>query len=200
MGWFDEEGEVRVVRSGVDATLDPEYGNASRELETDEPSISLIHLRKASDPSTVAVKHAHPFTRDGWIFAHNGGIRGCPLPRGMIDSEYLFHLVLRNIEEADWEGVRDAIEESRKDVLKSCTGHSSLTLFLSDGDFLYAYREVADPGHEDYYTLFHARFHDGWLVSSEPLKMDLGRSSWTPLGNRELGVFGPEGMEILAKS
>ena len=113
----------------------------------------------------------------------------------MIDSEYLFRLVLGNLEGSDWDAVLQAIEAAREEVLGTCTGHSSLTLLLTDGDFLYAYREFADRAHEDYYTLFYAPLRGGWLVSSEPLAAEGAR--FELLGNRALGVFGPCGMEIL---
>jgi predicted glutamine amidotransferase len=145
----------------------------------------------------ICARNSHPFERDGWLFAHNGGLKGCSLPEGLIDSEYFFRLILDRVEESDWEGVHSAIESARETVIETCESHSSLTLFLSDGDFLYAYREFIHPKHEDYYTLFHTPYKGGWLISSEPVDLPSDSADWKPLRNRELGAFGPRGMDIL---
>jgi len=116
IGWYDRERRAHVEK-GIECADEPpereEFVNAA--LRAEGPLV-LGHLRKASNPLGLPVEqlralvNSQPFVHGANMFIHNGAI---PLPnetrtrtgryqslvRGINDSEVLFYLLLRNIDE-----------------------------------------------------------------------------------------------------
>lgn len=154
----------------------------------------IAHVRKASpEYGALSYWNTHPFVSGEWAFAHNGTIRGYEklvellgerrrLLRGTTDSEALFHLILKHIdEEGDpVSGIAAAVSQ-----LESFE-YTSLNSLLSDGLRLYALNLFRDP-REDYYTMYMGRFMlegvELVAVASEPLG---GLEGWVEIGNGKL--------------
>jgi predicted glutamine amidotransferase len=73
-----EDGELRVTRALGAAHGSEAFRDHVKALTA---SLVLAHIRKASVGGHV-LENTHPFTHDGWVFAHNGTIRKFETRRG----------------------------------------------------------------------------------------------------------------------
>ena len=70
LAWFGEDGSARVVKSGR-----PASDEASRFTAAADEALSSVvvgHIRAASKGIGIDDARAHPFSDEGWVFAHNG--------------------------------------------------------------------------------------------------------------------------------
>ncbi|GAB3616276.1 hypothetical protein GCM10027416_08330 [Okibacterium endophyticum] len=122
MAWQDpSDHSTRTVTSPQTAVLDADYADlAARPLG----SAGFAHLRWATASLAVKPENTHPFSHNGYAFAHNGNL--APISRldelltdstrarlkGDTDSERYFHYVLQCIEEYrdEAEGVTRALD------------------------------------------------------------------------------------------
>jgi predicted glutamine amidotransferase len=121
------------------------HGAVARGLET---SLAIAHVRKAT-VGPIGLDNTHPFVRGDVVLAHNGTVRElaaleartapehAAAIRGDTDSERVFAFVLTCIDEAGeiGRGLRAATH-----VLRDLE-RSSVTLLVSGGDSLFAYRQ-----------------------------------------------------------
>jgi glutamine amidotransferase len=116
----------------------------------------LAHVRKRT-VGAVCMDNTHPFTRDRWVFAHNGTIedlaflreriseRRLQEVRGDTDSELLFAFLLSRLDEAEVavdapvEKIDAVLRDSAK-TLHTRPGLGACCFLLSDGDNLYVHR------------------------------------------------------------
>jgi predicted glutamine amidotransferase len=175
------------------------YAKAVERTEKSPSSIVIGHLRKATYGNTALV-NTHPFHYHDWVFGHNGSIYNVntlPLvdrqPFGTTDSErFLYWLVdqIRHSMDAT-SSIISHIQEWRSHLI-----YSSLTFVLSDGETLWAYRDIGDKALEKgesveerfkYYTLFWTLVNQTPVVCSEPLP---GVSPhWEEIQDKQLFVF-----------
>ena len=186
-GWgivyYDGEMPRYLGRRPTDAMEDERYRDACENL--DELQISgvlLAHLRKRSVGSAM-LENTSPFSSETWCFAHNGTIRNFFVKvegeRGdMTDSERFFLLLLQENERTE-----STVEETIRRVVDRVAGlyeYSSLTFLLSDGDSLYAYRDVSDREMETYYRLMYAKNGDMMIFTQEPI----WKKKWVDVPNK----------------
>jgi glutamine amidotransferase len=194
IGWY-ENGSPHVRRGILPAHSDAAFLDAGRGIRS---RLVVAHVREAS-VGPVRHENTHPFLHDRWLFAHNGtvaryeesaDVRAALAAdidpdlrlsvRGDTDSERCFYLFLSRLRARaslagpSLEDVRRALAETVDTVLRIADAvlapkPSSLTLLVSDGRILAAYRHrrtlqlAADAGPR------HAI-----VVASEPI----GHSSW----------------------
>ena len=191
-GWgigYYENGRPVVHKSGGSAAEEKEdFWKACARIDHSE--VLLVHLRKSSWRGTSIADHAHPFSHEGFLFAHNGTIRDYkklleeiteqekPYP-GALDSEVYFRYVMNFASLGLKKAFRNAVQH-----IKKYNRYSSLTCLFSDGNKLYGYRECSE--HPEYYSLYHAPFGDATLISSQPLSPHL---QWKMLRKGTLSVF-----------
>ncbi|MEK7233750.1 MAG: class II glutamine amidotransferase [Elusimicrobiota bacterium] len=70
LAWFGPDGSARVVKSGRPAT--DEHARFIAAADEARSSVVLGHIRAASKGIGIDAARAHPFTDEGWVFAHNG--------------------------------------------------------------------------------------------------------------------------------
>lgn len=70
LAWFGPDGLPRVAKSGRAAPEERARFTAAAD-EARSPVV-LGHIRAASKGIAIDEAHAHPFTDEGWAFAHNG--------------------------------------------------------------------------------------------------------------------------------
>ncbi len=210
-GWglgFFEEDAPRVLKRNLppQGELTPEQAQASARSRQ-----FLAHVRR-STRAPRALHNCHPFTHDGWMFAHNGALYpllekwvrsrvGAVKYEGHTESEALFRWLLKNIEKAGGmeAGIRAAVEP-----LVADGQFSSLNFLLARAGALYAFRYATRsaeyfslyyldraPGGEleaaskDVFSRLSSRGlaqHRAVLVASEALTAE----GWKPLGMGEL--------------
>ncbi len=159
-GWglgFFEDGTPRVLKQALPAQgeLTPEQAGGRAEAR-----LFLGHVRRSSR-APRALHNCHPFTHDGWLFAHSGALfpllekwvrsRVGRVPyEGHTDSEAIFRWLLQNIEKASKpeEGIRAAVEP-----LVADGQFSSLNFLLARPGALYAFRYAVRSA--DYYSLYY---------------------------------------------
>ncbi len=145
MAWHDpDDHSTHTVTSPDSAAADPTYADlAGQKLG----AAGFVHLRWATGGLPVTPENTHPFSEDGYAFAHNGHI--APIDHlesllseemrarlaGTTDSERYFRLVLQHIERCGSEpdGVTSALEE-----LLSEFPNSSLNMLLLTPSRLFA--------------------------------------------------------------
>lgn len=104
IGVYDASGQPQVFKQPLAADHDLEFAREARDLES---TTFVAHVRHASQGG-ISRRNTHPFTMDGRIFAHNGGLGeldtleahlgdDLALVEGDTDSERLFALVTREI-------------------------------------------------------------------------------------------------------
>lgn len=148
VGYFTDEGPM-VIREPLKATESLSLPGAIRRVE---PGFIMAHVRNPTS-GDKSVLNTHPFSKDGYLFSHNGtlgdplSIKARMLERysdtllGGTDSEIMFHYLLQRIEQAgDAEaGILGAIREMCKDP---GDGTSSLNFALTDGTVMYVLRQA----------------------------------------------------------
>jgi glutamine amidotransferase len=124
-----------------------------------------VHVRRAT-VGDLKPENTHPFCLGPYSFSHNGTIRNIThfadpnveRPEGDTDSEYLFRLVMHNLDAANAiDGLRYAVR-----AVIDRFPFSSLSFLFSDGERLYAYR----LGHCELYWMAKP---DQLIVSTERL-------------------------------
>ncbi len=212
IAWFSPEGRPRVVKSAKGAFEPGErerFGAAAREAA---PPLVIGHLRHASNPmhlppeQLIGLENSQPFDSHAVIFAHNGSI---PLPRetrpylgvhehqvrGVNDSEVLFWLLVRNVEEiADplrgyvrtAEDLVRVRKESKADEIPPFTALN--ILFAPSPSDLWAFclwtgdhgAALLDPSRRYYQMAYRASPHSV-VVGSEPFDEEHG--TWQSLSS-----------------
>jgi glutamine amidotransferase len=204
-GWgasgFKEGRAVYLNRRTEPADVDrAEFTEAIARAQKAETPIVIAHFRKTSG-ATPAIANTHPFHWRDWVFAHQGTIFGAeaslPLnetaPLGETDSERFFLFLWEQVHaSADPTATMAAfLKKSRESLV-----FSSLNFLMSDGQTLWAYRDVGDKrlekgetraDREGHYTLFTAALDKTALVCSEPLA-SLAKN-WEPVAQRTLLAF-----------
>lgn len=69
--WVDPAGAHHTHRSGLPAHADPDFGAFMAGTET---RACFVHVRLGTPGYGTGISNVHPFTREGWAFAHNGAI------------------------------------------------------------------------------------------------------------------------------
>lgn len=104
IGYFESDGQVVIDKEPLAAYEDPAF---TREAKHVHSSTFVSHIRHATT-GKLSVENTHPFTADGFIFAHNGVIHGLDeleahlasgmeLVHGDTDSERYFALIVTEI-------------------------------------------------------------------------------------------------------
>ncbi|ASW55144.1 ergothioneine biosynthesis protein EgtC [Plantactinospora sp. KBS50] len=186
VGWYPDPAgpPVRYRRATPlwgDATL-PELARVTRS-----PAV-LAAVRSATVGMPVVESGAAPFADDGWLFSHNGLVRGWPesvaplaaeLPTTDLltlaaptDSALLWALLRRRLRAGEPAGT--AVADTVRAVARAAPG-SRLNLLLTDGRTVLA----TTAGHA-----LSVRPHGGAvLVASEPLDDD---PAWRPVPENHL--------------
>jgi len=172
----------REPRNAMDSNS--KYQEACERLERLGLKGSLmVHLRKASKGGP-SLENTAPFVRDEWSFGHNGTINDFDFSikglRGDIDSEKLFLLLLRRIEN-DGISPEKAIEKVVHELRHSYR-YSSLTFLLTNGTRIYAYREYSDLGESWYYNLMYAVDKDMVVITQQKI----WDRDWVTIPNKTL--------------
>ena len=175
VGWYgpDATGEPARYRKPVPMWTDQSFASIARAIRTDA---FLASIRNASPGLPVNEACTAPYTRDRWLFAHNGRIldwhgptgAGVVLRRrlsdaslaaieGATDSEVLFGLILDAI--AGGASATDAIVTVLR-LARDVAPGSRLNLMLTDGVTVVA-TACGD-------TLFTRRADPAVVVASEP--------------------------------
>jgi predicted glutamine amidotransferase len=148
IGYFTDEGPM-VMKEPIKATDSFALPGAIRRVE---PGFFMAHVRNPTSGERN-VLNTHPFSKDGWLFSHNGtlgdpdALRGRLLERysqdlrGSTDSEVMFHCLLQRIEQAGQAeaGILGAVRDMSKN---NSEGTSSLNFALTDGTVLFAVRKA----------------------------------------------------------
>lgn len=194
-GWglvgYHERGAPHLLgKSLLPAALDKSFEAAAQQAGGFRAV--LAHLRKASSGAKT-LDNTHPFVMGPWSFAHNGTIRGSYPEKlapgsGMNDSRVLFarvHEHLRN----DGEPL-DAVRAAIREVQERGFPYTSIVVLLTDGERLYAAREVReDP---DEYEVHWQRRGGRVVLCQEPIFP----GEWESLPNGHLAVLAPRGVEM----
>lgn len=187
IGWY-VGAQARVEKSGASAQVDEERIHATLAAIGSSP-VLIAHLRKSAWPDTSTGRHAHPFSLENYLFAHNGTVTDyAPLRAGIsprlappddaLDTEVLFRAVISDPACTMQAQFIDAIR-----TVKTLP-YTALNILMSDGASLLAYRDCAKW--PDYYTLYTAQGGAARLVCSEPLP---AVGAWRPLDNGELAFL-----------
>lgn len=193
-GWglgFLKDGRMEVVKSGKDARSDKLYEETYPLIV--QSQVIIGHIRKATDPLTKGVaEFAHPFAKEGWVFAHNGSVSFNQQMKSrypnLIDSQIVLEMILSKIRGSQriYEEMVEVITElSQKEKL------SALNFLLTNGRIFICYRffDENDPENPGYYTLYKEMEKERILIASEPLAGD--KSGWQPLELGELMLIEP---------
>ena len=191
-GWgigYYENGQAVVHKSGGSAVEEKrDFWETCARIG--HSKIILVHLRKSSWSGTSSANHAHPFSHQGVLFAHNGTIRDYktllpgvteqdkPYPEAL-DSEVYFRYVMNFA----GLGLEKAFRKAAPHI-KKYNSYTSLTCLFSDGNKLFGYREYSK--NPEYYSLYHATFEDTGIISSQPLSP---RLQWKMMRRAKLFVF-----------
>ncbi len=214
VGYFTDEGPM-VIKEPTKATDSFALPGAIRRAE---PGFLMAHVRKPTSGDRN-VLNTHPFSRDGWLFSHNGTLgdphylRDRLLERysedllGTTDSEVMFHYILQRMEQAgnSEAGVIAAIRDMSKDPED---GTSCLNFAMTDGTVLYVLRK-AFKNHEKY-AMNYARLDALELTGGQQALADRGSSAatvvssepftpgaWSSLEMDELLIATAEGHRIV---
>ena len=207
LAWFDADGAARVTKSGRPAAEDRARFSAAADSASSR--IVVGHIRAASNPHLDA-SYAHPFSDEGWVFAHNGtltiwkevvqalGPRRARL-KTESDSEVYFqqflkHLALVNDPSRAFEACiaeNWSLWESCKGLYpKSQTPYTSLNAIASDNQGLHALchasrtgMSAAGVGHPDqpWSVMSFSTRGERFLLASE----GVDGGEWTPLSPPE---------------
>lgn len=211
IGWYQATRTAR-LELGVGGAFEPEerprFVAAAGRAES---PLVIGHLRAASNPMglprerLIALENVQPFTFGSYLFAHNGSI---PLPRetrsrlgkferhvrGVNDSEVLFWLYVRHIEDeldpvaAYAQTVRDLVAVWEENGSRRTGPYDGLNLLFSRGPnelwaFCHWRGEHGSHFFDDrpYYEMCYLADAKEVVVGSEPF--DSHRRDWVRLGN-----------------
>jgi predicted glutamine amidotransferase len=203
-GWgvsgFNQKRVVYYQRRAADAGAEESlYKEAMRKLEAAPSPVVVTHFRKASKGS-LSTANTHPFHSRDWCFAHNGTIfnpdvlvLGEVAPQGQTDSERFGYWLLDRVAHSPnvVEDLSAALVSAREQLK-----FSALNFLLSDGQALYAYREVsaknleADETIDDrrnYYTLYFGQGDGVGVICSEAIEVP--GIAWQPIPQQTLVVI-----------
>ncbi len=211
-GWglalYARGGLLRHFRSKECGAEDPLREQEFFQVSVHKPDVMLAHVRKET-VGAPAERNSHPFVSGRFSFIHNGTlgktdqlifdpVRGRSI--GETDSEYYFHLIIRDLdvsEEHDKEKIVELITRTvhalRIGTLHAGGHFTSASSILTDGRYAYILREF-DENHpfvknsaEGYYTLYLGQGpRDERIVCSEQLHIPLVK--WELLPNHSLTV------------
>jgi predicted glutamine amidotransferase len=187
VGYFTDEGPL-VIKEPTKATDSFALPGAIRRTE---PGFFMAHVRNPTSGDR-SVLNTHPFSRDGWLFSHNGtlgdphSLRARLLERysedlqGSTDSEVMFHFLLQRIEQAgnSEAGVLGAVRDLARDQAE---GTSSLNFALTDGTVLFVLRKAFK--NDEKYTMNYADLADIDLVGGKQALHDRGASTATVISS-----------------
>jgi glutamine amidotransferase len=187
VGYFTDEGPM-VIKEPIKATDSLALPGAIRRAE---PGFVMAHVRNPTSGDR-SVLNSHPFSKDGWLFSHNGtlgnphALRARLLERysedlqGNTDSEIMFHYLLQRIEQAgnSEAGVIGAIRDMSRDP---GDGTSSLNFALTDGTVLFALRMAFI--NDEKYTMNYANLAGMDLVGGKQALLDRGSSTATVISS-----------------
>lgn len=164
LAWFDAAGTPRVTKSGRPA---PQEAARFRAAAGDaKSSVVLGHIRAASKGVGVDDARAHPFSDEGWVFAHNGTLfirrevtEALGPRRGRLktdsDSEAYFQQFLKHLAvlKDPSKALEACVVEDWK-LWETCKGkypeltapYSSLNAIASDGRGIHALCHAASKG------------------------------------------------------
>ena len=152
-----------------------------------EMKLGIFHARKASPGYNTDLYHVHPFISEiyakTWVFAHNGTIHGVE-SKGIIDSQYYFERVLKNLK---YNAPEDALLKTAREI-EAEKKFSSLTCILSNLESIWVMRYCTD-NNDKLHTLYYTEQKNVKILSSEPLEnyIDIeGIESFRELNNHEV--------------
>jgi predicted glutamine amidotransferase len=212
IAWYENGGRTHVVK-GVGGAFEPHEREVFvRTANTARPPLVIGHLRHASNPlelpyaKLIGLENSQPFHTHSVLFAHNGSI---PFPRetrpmlgvhegqvvGVNDSEVLFWLLQRNIEETDnplvgyLRTVEDLVRVWQGLKRPAVPPFSGLNVLYSRGpDELWAFcLWTGDHGtglidtSRRYYEMTYRSTPTSVVVGSEPF--DEERGAWRPMAS-----------------
>lgn len=172
-GWgmvsFGNMSPYYLGRSPRPIHLDPSFDSAKESIcGLERPNILICHARRGSE-GEINLQNAHPFVRDGIVFAHNGSVKKfhpktSHEPRGNTDSERVFMLFLDRLSEE-----RDVPRALRSILEDDIHAHefTGLIFMISDGRRLYGYREYGDGKDGSYYNLKYCSGEDSIIMFQE---------------------------------
>jgi len=209
IGWFADGGRAHVEKGVGGAFLPAEREQFVRAAHDASGSLVVGHLRHASNPlppaRLIGLENSQPFSTHTTLFAHNGSI---PFPvetkpflgvheskvKGVNDSEVLFWLLYRNVEETG--DVLGAYVRTVEDLVRvwqgvgrpSVPAFSGLNVVFSRSpDELWGFcLWTGDHGtglldrNRRYYEMTYQAHPHRVLVGSEPFDGEKG--VWTSLG------------------
>jgi predicted glutamine amidotransferase len=200
VGYFTDEGPI-VIKEPTKATDSFALPGAIRRAE---PGFLMAHVRNPTSGDRN-VLNTHPFSKDGWLFSHNGtlgnphALKARLLERyeeelqGSTDSEVMFHYLLQRMEQAgnSEAGVLAAIRDMSKDP---DDGTSSLNFALTDGTVLFVLRK-AFKNHEKY-TMNYARLDGLDMIGGEQALADRRSSTATVVSSEPFTPGAWSGLEM----
>ena len=221
IGWYDKHPTPGLFKSIRPAWNDLNLLDLASHIES---HLFLSHVR-ASSLATVQETNCHPFRYKRWLFVHNGQVanfgelRQALLAKvapeyfenimGSTDSELMFHLALtfgleEDVPNAIAEMVR-VVEATGKE--KGVSGSMWMTLGISDGESLWAFRYGSDGKGPTLYTnpslthfmhlvpYFKERYGDfAACVVSEPIGNY--QEIWRPIPDNSKIVICKQNIEI----
>jgi len=205
-GWgiltYNGNSPIYAGRFPTNPADDPNYDHAIDEVRKIRPTIILAHFRKATI-GAKSIANTQPYVNSKWGFGHNGTIWSSKInaKQKETDSEAYFRRVLAGLPRNSGrieENLCATVKKIRNDVVlhpdSQRRTYSSLTCILSDGESIYALRDIPNEIDEDYYTLHYCALRDGVVICQEKLV----ERNWNSIPNRTLVAFHPGATETLS--
>ena len=193
-GWgmisFSGDSPFYVGRSARPIHVDPSFDSAQDGVtKLERPNILICHARRGSE-GEVALQNTQPFLGPGIAFAHNGSVKEfhpetSHTPRGSTDSERVFAAFMDRYEAiGDVEGALSAL------LADDIHGHvfTGLVFLISDGAYLYGYRDYGEGNDGNYYNMKYVAGDDCVMVyqqspsQDDPLATTVERNSLIRVG------------------
>lgn len=185
LGWYDADGGLVRYRRSIPIWADESLPGLTRSIRS---GAVLAAVRNATVGMPLSEPAVAPFTRDGWLFSHNGVVIGWPDTVEKLADQLRVSELLALDAPVDsallWALVRDRLHAGRSaaealasvvtDVAAVAPG-SRLNLLLTDGEQIVA----TTWGH----SLSVRRTGDAVAVSSEPWAAG---EDWQPVPDQSL--------------